>query len=488
MRIHQLTQRGDPQGDETGAVAVVVAFSLTLIMVLAAFALDIGNAYAEGRQLSVAADADSLAAAAAVGSAMPLDGVTLCTQATLDSLTDSAGHVGAQAIGKAAADAMNTANNKTGVSEPVNSVTVSCVKVNPSDTAANAIEVRVDNNRAVKTAIARIIGISTITPSSYAVARYVRTKSVAGLRPWGVCQSTMNAAQALPNTTFWTGINKDNGPCSTTAAGNWGAIDFDGGNNAAGDLAAWTLSGYPGSIDFPSTLPGDPGVSNSNALKAAFTQLVGKVVPFPIVTGFTCGGGNCNGNNAQLAAVGMGMIRVCGIDYGNQRYNVDQSTGITSDCWVSPTAGTSSTATTTQSATTSTAMSVGSLALDISTPGFPSWTPSANATVSVLMTRVLNGNKDFTSDATFTSATHAVLSAAPTKIIPAGTSVTITTTTTTTTTAKPLPDPGPYVSSAEQDHIQFRWVGYSTGSYSGSKPTPCAFSDQACVGTTQLWK
>lgn len=490
MRIQPMTPRGDPQGDDTGAVAIVVALLMTLIMVLAGFAVDIGNAYAQGRQLSVAADADSLASAAAVGNAMPL--ATLCTQATLDSLTDSAGHVGAQAIGKAAADAMNTANNKTGVSEPVNSVTVSCVPANPGDTVANAIEVRVDNSRVVRTAIAGIIGISTVTPSSYAVARYVRTKSAAGLRPWAVCDSTMQAAQLSLTTTFWTGIDwmpgGATGPCSTTAAGNWGAVDFNGGSNSAGDLANWTMYGYPGSVQIPSTPQGDPGVSNSSELRAAFSQLIGAVVPFPTVTGFTCSSTPCGGSNSQFAAVGIGTIRVCGIVFGNNTYNYDQSTGTTSDCWVPPSQPTSDTTTTTQSTTTSAAMPVGSLTLKISQAGFPSVTPSANVTVSVLMTRVLRGNKDFnTTVATFTSPTQADLSTAPDKIIPAGTPVTITTTTVTGTGGF-----GPYVYSGNRwnlkDHIQFRWVSYSSGSYSGSNPTPCAFNDHRCVGITRLWK
>jgi hypothetical protein len=494
MRIQQLTPRGDPQGDDTGAVAVVVALLLTLIMVLAAFALDIGNAYAQGRQLSVAADADSLAAAAAVGNAMPrtVGAPSLCTQATLDSLTDSAGHVGAQAIGKAAADAMNTANNKTGVSEPVDSVTVSCVPANPGDTVANAIEVRVDNSRGVKTAIAGVIGISTITPNSYAVARYVRAKSAGGLRPWAVCDSTMKTAQGSPGTTFWTGIDwmpgDGTGPCSTTAAGNWGAVDFNSGSNGAGDLANWTMYGYPGSVQIPSTQQGDPGVSNKSELRTAFSQLVGDVTSFPIVTGFTCSSTPCSGSNAQFAVVGIGTVRVCGIVYGNNTYNVDQSTGTLSTCWVDPSPPTSDTTTTTQSATTSIAMPVGSLTLNILQPDLPSVTPPANVTVSVLMTGVLTGNKDFNATvATFTSTTQADLSTAPDKIIPAGTPVTITTTTVTGTGGF-----GPYVYSGNQwnlkDHIQFRWVSYSTDSYSGSIPTPCDFTDQMCVGITQLWK
>ncbi len=65
MRVQRLTQRHDD-----GAVAVFVALLLTVFMVLAAFALDIGNAYAKVRQQSVAADAAALARSSRVSSSM----------------------------------------------------------------------------------------------------------------------------------------------------------------------------------------------------------------------------------------------------------------------------------------------------------------------------------------------------------------------------------------------------------------------------------
>ena len=468
-----MTPRGDPQGDDTGAVAIVVALLMTVFLVMAAFAVDIGNAYAQVRQLSVAADADSLAAAAAVGKAM-LPGDS-CTQDTLTLR-------GAQAIAQAAADSMNTANNKTGVSEPVNSVTLSCVD--------NAIEVRVENSRDVKTAIAGIIGISTITPSSYAVARYVRTKSVPGLRPWAVCDKTMQLARSSPYVTFWSGIDNDNGPCSTTAAGNWGAVDFDGGSNPAGDTAKWTRDGYPGPIVIPSTLSADPGVSISSGLTTAFDWLIGKVVPFPTVSGYSGG----TGNGATFAAVGVGTVRVCGIVFGNNTYNLDQSTGTTSDCWVNPSPPTGTTTTTTTlSTTTSAPIPVGTNTLAINLvagKGFPPLPIASNVSVDVSMSKVQLKNKDLNTSVDPTSTSQAVLTVAPDQAIPAGTPITITTTTATGTGGF-----GPYVYKGNkwnlQNHIQFRWVNYTgSGTYSGSDPVPCALNDQtsSCVGITQLWK
>ena len=124
------------------------------------------------------------------------------------------------------------------------------------------------------------------------------------------------------------------GPCATSAAGHWGAADFDGGGNSATDLADWTLNGYPNPVVIPSTLPADPGVSNKSELRTAFQKLIGTVALFPSVTGFSPGGGN--GNNASFPAIGIATLRVCGIVYGNNTYNIDQATGQVSDCWVTP--------------------------------------------------------------------------------------------------------------------------------------------------------
>ncbi len=313
MRVLLLSRRQQPARRDEGAVAVFVAILMPVLMIMAAFALDIGNAYANGRQLSVSVDAATLAAAGKVGSAIPYG--QACTSTVLTS-------IGATGIATAEANAVNTANNKAGTSEPVDSVTVRCA-------SANSVEVSVSNSRVVKTALAGIIGIDEIRPNSSAVARYQRYPTAGGLRPWAVCETTVVAAQGAPNITFatWLDNKQFGGKCLADATGNWGGVDFDGGNNAAGDLAYWTQYGYPRPGDPVVTipnpvLPADPGVSNSNALKTAFASLVNQVVYFPSVTGITG-----NGNNATFNAVGVVTAKVCGIRYGNQVYN----TGST--CW-----------------------------------------------------------------------------------------------------------------------------------------------------------
>lgn len=470
-----MTPRGEPQGDDTGAVAIVVALLMTVILVLAAFAVDIGNAYAQVRQLSVAADADSLAAAAAVGSAMPL---ATCTQATLDSLTDSEGHVGAEAIAQAAANTMNTANNKTGVSEPVKPVSVTCV--------GNAIEVRVDNSRVVNTTIAGIIGISTITPSSYAVARYVRTTSVAGLRPWAVCDTVALAAVGHPNTTYWTPMGNWNtkdttGVCGSTAPGQWGAVSFTGSNGAQ-NLIDWTLLGYPDPVEIPgSPLPADPGVTNSVA--TALQSLIGKVVLFPTVTAVTG-----SGNGAAYNTAGVVTVEVCGIYFGNKEYTIDQTVPV-STCWVPPTP---TTATFTATATGSTTTNESGTTLTISSPD-PSGFALNDSAITITKVDIPGAKVDIPGadkKGDTLSTTFASIASPTVGVLSKNATLDVTNQTITITYTKFVPGSlgVPLQANGDViDHIQFRWVKY-TSSYSGPSGTICVLSDPKCVGTTLLWK
>lgn len=492
MRVHLVSPGADGRRDQ-GAVAIIVAIMAILIMALAAFALDIGNAYAQKRQLSVAADAASLAAAAKVGEAIPPG--QPCTASLLSSLNDGKGHVGAQAIAQAAADATNTANSRQG---NVGTITVdppTCEKNKATDPAPNAVQVVVSNTRAVKTFLAGAIGIGTSNPVATATARYYRAPTSGGLRPWAVCDDTVQAAQNAPDQTFWTGIDKmpkvGVGPCGTSAAGNWGAVDFNGGGNSAGDLADWTLNGYPNPVDIPSTIPADPGVSNKSELRTAFQKLIGTVALFPSVTGFSSGSGN--GNNATFDAIGIATLRVCGIVYGNNTYNIDQATGQVSDCWVTPSQG-SGTANppTVLPVTKGTTVTTGngankSTTLAISNPLFDCTQPVSWYSVKITGA-AKQGNKvtDLTTGiSACTDSTHVTLSTAAAQDV---TNVDVTVTVTTVTYSGGF---GPFDAKGNVlNHIQFRWVNYSTESYSGSSGSTvtCAFNDRNCVGGATLWR
>lgn len=474
------------RGDDTGAVAVLVAILMSLFLVLTAFALDIGNAYANVRQLSVAADAAALSAAAKVGSLYPQG--TACTAAGLTAIN-------ATAVAQAEADKKNTDNTKSGVSAPVDPVTVRCA-------GSDSIEVVVNNNRTVRTALAGIIGIDTMRPNSTATARYQRQPVGGGLRPWAVCATDVQASQANPSTTYWTALGnwstKDTtGICGSSAPGQWGSVDFDGGGNGAPDLADWTLNGYPGEVVIPNAyLPADPGKTNSNGVRDALQSLVGQVNLFPSVTGISG-----SGNNAVFNAVGIATLKVCGIVYNGNIYNSG------SDCWTTPTPPTTSSSTST-STSQSTINAKGSIqnAKDVLTLSptnlFSSLPTGPNISYTAVVTVAGAGGTNkapapLVANASWTTTlpTNTLTldkKATNTVPLPTGniTNVTIVITqTTTTTTTTTTPGFGLYDDKGNlQDQIEYRWVNYATSSYSGSGGATCTFTNRNCVGTTVLWQ
>lgn len=451
----------------------MVGLLMTAFLLLAAFALDVGNAYSNARQLSVAADAASLSAAAKVGEAYT-------AQFTgQDCLAANLTLMNATQIARTEADRVNTANNKTGVSEPVGSVVVTCENGNRS------IQVSIRNNREVRTALAGIIGIDRLRPNSFAVARYQKSSSGGGLRPWAVCDTVVLQARTSPGTTFWTALGNWNAPpaqagiCGTSAPGNWGSVDFDGGGNAAGDLADWTRNGYPDSVTIPnSALPADPGVSNSSQLVDAFRYLVGKVVLFPSVTGISG-----NGQNAVFNAVGVATVRICGIYYQNNAYTFDQSTGTTSDCWQDPAPNTISTPRT--STITSVSMLDGSRVVTTTSAQFVPQMVGGTITVPNA------GNSAGTSPLVGTIATVASDGRSVTLAPGSRARSAVTGVTAQVDWTEVTPAPGSLnvpVDNAGRpiDHIQFRWVNYTT-SYSGPGASVCNLGNLQCLGTTVLW-
>ena len=489
MRVLELSRAGRPERlrllrDDNGAVAVLVAVLMSVFLVLAAFALDIGNAYANVRQLSVAADAAALSAAAKVGTLYPKG--TACTAAGLTAIN-------ATAVAQAEADRKNTDNAKSGASAPVEPVTVRCA-------STDAIEVVVNNNRTVRTALAGVIGIDNLKPNSTATARYSRQPVSGNLRPWAVCATDVQASQADPTRTFWTALGnwstKDTtGFCGTSAPGQWGSVDFDGGGNGAPDLADWTLNGYPGQVTIPNQyLPADPGVTNSSGVRAALQSLVGQVSLFPSVTGISG-----SGNNAVFNAVGIATLKICGIVYNGSVYN----TG--SDCWQAPTPPTTTTSTSTtplvlpvKNTTGSMTKNSGILTLPTGNTLFTGLPTGAGTSYTAVVT-VENAANDKGKPALLTSTTSwttplptttLTLADKAANTVPATSKVTIVITqTTTTTTTTTVPGFGLYDDKGNlQDQIQFRWVDYSTSSYNGSGASTCTFVDRNCVGTTVLWQ
>ena len=253
---------------EQGAVAVIVALLATLLLGLAAFAVDFGQAYAVKRQLSVAADAAALDAARAVattkiGDSPILGGGKGC--ATWTSAERSA----AEDAAEDAAEATNATNDLSGNSV-IDLVTVTCV-------GDDRVEVDVENSRELDALFAQLWGASGLEPERAATAAVIPRLSIGGLRPYAACNTVVTQAEAAPNSTFVMDLDNKIGVCNTSKPGDWGVVDFDGGANSADDTETWTGEGYPNPVIAPdSDLPADPGMPPPGKVEAKRQEQSGK--------------------------------------------------------------------------------------------------------------------------------------------------------------------------------------------------------------------
>ena len=468
MRVLTLMAQRDKRRDD-GAVAIIVSLFLIVFLIFAAFAVDIGNAYANKRQLSVAADAAALAAAKAVGESVPRGMDCEAALAAMGNATQ---------IAKATADEINAKSNRknaANATEPVDRAVVTCIDAD-GDGQKDAVEVQVDNSRDVQTAFASIIGVDQIATGATATAIFARFPTVGGLRPWAICDGTAKASIDQPDVTFFTGLDNKLGICSKgPQSGNWGSVDFDGslGNNAnsAKILAAWTLNGYAGPrVDIPGLIDADPGVSQSQMLEDAFKAITGEVVAFPAAS--ECVGG-CNGNTAKFDTLGVIFAKVCGVKYGNITFGPANSAKAT-DCWRDP-------ATWLQSASARTVAGVSitknTTTLTAATDSFS----SADIGRNIVVVGAGSGNNDLTTviKAVTDLKTVELQDKAGTTVASVNAQLPAM-----QTTAIPKTANGDFV-----DFIQFRWRDY-TGSYSsGSEFEPCTFADaRLCAGAVLLWR
>ncbi len=161
-----------PENREEGAIAVIFALLIVVLIVFTAFTVDLGMAWAERREAQTAADAGAMAGALASGdvltdamdfvernvvSATPLDW-TACPvpDPHFSSFTDDAGDLVTFQL--------------------VDSGVTNCIWIGSANTASTEtfIGVRVPN-QAVETAFARVIGVDTIDVDASAIARLSAT-------------------------------------------------------------------------------------------------------------------------------------------------------------------------------------------------------------------------------------------------------------------------------------------------------------------------
>jgi len=269
--------------DERGAVLAMVCVIMVVAIGCAAFAVDTGNAWAAKRQLRTATDAAALAAAAVYSA-------------------NGNGCGGTD-------DSTLTANDSAA------SVT-SCSPVGQSGTTPGRVTVTAE--RTIDFAFAQIFGISGGDVGSSTTARWGNADGAWGLRPMALClyaNPDLEAWMNLPNGptadsgTIRILYNKDHpDACGTGAPGNWGMLDFNGGENSNAETKQWVSDGYPEVVPLsPPSIPGDTGSFNPS-IDTELGGLVGDSFALPIFDNVTG-----TGSNATFDIVAFVWVKL--IDY-----------------------------------------------------------------------------------------------------------------------------------------------------------------------------
>ncbi|MFT7600340.1 MAG: hypothetical protein ACI8TP_003281 [Acidimicrobiales bacterium] len=164
--------------------------------------------------------------------------------------------------------------------------------------------------RPVETWFAQFLGLGDYTANSASTVQWGGALSATGLRPFALCNTTQPDFQAWlalpdpkPVQRITIAYGKDQPDNCGGAPGNWGVINFNGGNNPQGETNDWSANGYDGEVfagggacPDPHCYPGNPGSFN-NPLDTALSGLVAAGTEFALpvfdeVTG--------NGANAQF--------------------------------------------------------------------------------------------------------------------------------------------------------------------------------------------
>lgn len=322
--------------DDDGAVAILFALLAVVLFGFGALAVDAGYGWAAKRQLSVTADASSLAGAQAAVSEVRQGGSSSSACIASDSAAgdiyannaDDWGELGAW---PAWSWSPSAANPYTAVASRL------------CDVSGSAVTVTVPLQRELEVTLGGVAGASKLEPGAVSTARALVPDQYGGLRPFGMCQGDVNqvlAAQAAgePVTTRVTifegpsgGGSEEASPCSD-ASGAWGGVNLDrrdpptcpsaGGNT----FRDWIDNGYAGGISFPTDFCGHEGAQFTNpSFLNGLDPLIdaGTTIVLPVVeTDSWSGTGGGSFHSPHLFPV-----KLCGYVKGNGHGNTSGA------CW-----------------------------------------------------------------------------------------------------------------------------------------------------------
>jgi hypothetical protein len=264
--------------DTRGQAAVVTILFLTVLLGMAAFALDVGSWYHAKRQLQATADAAALA--------------------------------GAQALPESTADAQALAIQYAGKNGGV--LDASGITFSSQTTTNDTISVHM--SAPAPGFFSQIFGLDSVTVGANAAARSDNVGQGLGVAPIVVNYLKPELqCQPLPCSND-TEIDLDylHKPGSGDAAGSFGLIDLiqgDNGSAGASELSSWITDGFqeymqPGNYDaVPSSM------FNSVNVRQAMSVSVGQVLLFPVYDSLTN-----SGSNATYHIIGWVGFYVSGFD------------------------------------------------------------------------------------------------------------------------------------------------------------------------------
>jgi hypothetical protein len=256
---------------ELGQVIVVVVLSMTALLVMAGFAIDVGSWYHVQRHQQAVADAAALAGAG--------DLPTSTAQASADA---------------------NTYATKNGGA--VNSLTFS------SGPLANDT-ITVHAQAPASAFFLKLIGISSVNVKVKAIARAEVLSSAQGAAPFGVINTQPQLAGP--------GCPCFNAPTTLTlnwlGPGGFDVINIDGsqGGTQQNTLASWIQHGCGCTITTPTLLYSDTGAKfNSSLISNAMDAIIGQTVLFPVYDSI-----QGNGSNLAYHIIGFAGFAITSYDF-----------------------------------------------------------------------------------------------------------------------------------------------------------------------------
>lgn len=278
-RCHLLLSRmkASTSWRDHGAVTAMTGLALVPVLMVSAVVVDGGRVFVERQKAQTAAESGALSGAAAWAS-----GLTPCASSVDGIAKENAG----------------------------SSAVVGC----SSSGGPVGGQVNVSIDLPVPTFFSGLLGRNSTVVEASASARLGGALSVRGLRPLALCVDA-------PAVTEWVGsgftdsgvkrigVDSSDGTCADGVPGNWAVVDFNGGANSNAEARQWITSGYPGEVDVPSTLSGDPGIP-SPALD--LDDVIGETVFVPLYKRAYLEGSNARFDLVSYASVTIVDARLSG--------------------------------------------------------------------------------------------------------------------------------------------------------------------------------